>query len=164
MTTLYDLTGQYLALAELADDPNMPEDALTDTLEGLEGEIEIKAQALLQVVSGMEGDTTAIDQEIKRLSARKQVIKNRADRLRRYLFDNMTATGINKISCPLFQITLSKPRPMVVVENEDLIPDQYVKTAVHKRPIKADILAALKKGEAVPGCALGESKRALLIK
>ena len=53
MTTLYDMTGQYLALAELADDPNMPEDALTDSLEGIEGEIEVKAQALLQVVAGM---------------------------------------------------------------------------------------------------------------
>jgi hypothetical protein len=164
VTSLYDLTGKYLELAELADDPNMPEDALADTLEGLEGEIEIKAQALLQVVSGMDGDTTAIDHEIKRLSARKSVIQNRAKRLKQYLHDNMMATGINKISCPLFQITLSKPRPMVVVDNADLIPDSFIKTTIHKAPIKADILAALKKGEAVPGCVLGESKRALLIK
>ena len=164
MTTLYELAGQYLELATLADDPNMPEDALRDTLEGLEGDIEVKAQALLQVVAGIDSDTTAIDNEIKRLSARKRVIQNRATHLRRYLFDNMVATGINKISCPLFQITLSKPRPMVVVESEDLIPDEFIKTTVTRRPIKADILAALKKGDAVPGCALGESKRALMIK
>ena len=164
MTTLYNLTGQYLELAELADDPNMPEDALADTLEGLEGEIEIKAQALLQVVSGIQSDTTAIDNEIKRLSIRKKVMENRVTRLRQYLFDNMTATGINKISCPLFKITLSKPRPMVVVDNADLIPDSYIKTTIHKAPIKADILAALKRGDAVPGCVMGESKRALLIK
>ena len=164
MTTLYELAGQYLELATLADDPNMPEDALRDTLEGLEGDIEVKAQALLQVVAGIDSDTTAIDHEIKRLSARKRVIQNRANRLRSYLHENMVATGINKISCPLFQITLSKPRPMVCVDDADLIPEQYIKTTVTKTPIKKDILAALKKGEDVPGCALGESKRALLIK
>ena len=163
MTTLYEMTGQYLALAELADDPDMPEDALTDSLEGIEGEIEVKAQALLQVVAGMEGDTGAIDNEINRLQARKQVIQNRADRLRLYLHENMVISGINKISCTLFQITLTKARPMVVVNDVSLIPDKFIKTTTTKAPIKKDILAALKKGN-VPGCALGESKRSLKVK
>ena len=164
MTTLYDLTGQYLALAELADDPEMPEDALSDSLEGLEGDIEVKAQALLQVVAGFEGDTGAIDREIERLKGRKTVIQNRADRLRQYLFDNMVITGINKISCPLFQITLTKARPMVAVTDVDLIPDEYIKTTITKAPIKKDILTALKAGEDVAGCELGESKRSLRVK
>ena len=134
MTTLYDMTGQYLALAELADDPDMPEDALTDSLEGIEGDIEVKAQALLQVVAGMEGDTGAIDKEINRLQDRKRVIQNRADRLRQYLFDNMVISGINKISCTLFQITLTKARPMVMVKEVALIPDKYIKTTNTKAP------------------------------
>jgi hypothetical protein len=164
VTKLYELTGSYLALAELADDPNMPEDALTDSLEGLEGEIEIKAQALLQVVSGLEGDTGAIDAEIKRLQARKGVINNRALSLRNYLKDNMAQTGINKISCPLFQITLSKARPMVAITDSLAIPDKYIRTLTQKQPMKKEILDALKAGESIPGCELGESARGLLVK
>ena len=164
MTSLYELSGQYLALAELADDPNMPPEALQDSLEGLEGAIEVKAQALLQVVAGMEGDTGAIDAEIKRLQERKRVIENRANRLRQYLFDNMQATGISKISCPLFAITLAKGRPVVVIDDADQIPEQYIKTTVTKTPIKAEIPKALKAGEAVPGCYLGESKQSLRIR
>jgi len=164
MTTLYEMAGRFLTVAELADDPNMPEDALTDTLEGIEGEIQDKAQALLQVCANMDGDIGAIDHEIKRLNERKTIISNRKQRLRDYLFDNMTATGIDKISCPLFNITLSKARPMVIVNHESLIPAKYIKTTTTTAPIKAEILKALKAGEAVPGCALGESKRALLIK
>ena len=164
MTTLYDMTGQYLALAELADDPDMPEDALTDSLEGIEGEIEVKAQALLQVVAGMEGDTGAIDRELERLKGRKQVIQNRANRLRQYLFDNMVISGIDKISCPLFQITLAKARPVVVVNEVKAIPDKFIKTTLTKAPMKKEILAALKAGEGVSGCVLGESKRSLRIK
>ena len=164
MTSLYEMTGQYLALAELADDPNMPEDALTDSLEGIEGEIEVKAQALLQVVAGMEGDTGAIDREIERLKGRKQVIQNRANSLRQYLFDNMVISGINKIACPLFQITLAKGRPMVVVNDAESIPDKYIKTTITRAPVKKEILAALKAGEGVAGCVLGESKRSLRVK
>jgi len=164
MTKLYELTGKYLELSTLADDPDMPEDALTDTLEALEGEIEVKAQALLQVVAMIEGEAVAAETEAKRINAIAKVKRNRMDRMREYLRQNMLATGINKISCPLFNITLAKPRPMVVINNEAEIPHQYIKTTVTKTPIKKDILAALKRQRIVPGCALGESKRALLIK
>jgi len=164
MTTLYDMAGRYMALADLADDPNMPEDALTDTLDGIEGEIQDKAQALLQVVSNLTGDTDAIDAEVKRLQVRKKLIQNRADRLRQYLHDNMVITGINKIECPLFNITLSKARPMVVIKDASEIPLKFTVSKTTTAPVKKDILAALKAGEDVPGCLLGESKRALLIK
>lgn len=164
MTALYELTNQYLALSQLADDPDMPPQALADSLEGIEGAIEVKAQALLQVVAGWEADAAAVDIEIKRLLARKQVLLARGNSLRDYLRENMLRTGIDKISCPLFSITLAKSRPMVVITDESAIPDRYVETKVVKQPIKADILSALKAGEDVPGCALGESKRALLIK
>ena len=164
MIKLYELAGQYLALSELADDPNMPPEALQDSLEGLEGEIEVKAQALLQVVAGMEGDTGAIDAEIKRLQTRKRVIENRAASLRDDLYQNMVATGISKISCPLFQITRAMGRPMVAVQDESQIPDEYIKTTITKAPMKADILKALKDGIEVPGCLLGTSKESLRIK
>ena len=161
---LYELKNQYLALAELADDPDMPEQALQDSLEGITGEIELKAEALLQVVANMEGDTTAIDAEIKRLQERKRIINNRRQSLRDYLQINMEQSGIDKIACPLFAITLSKPRPMVVITDESAIPDDYIKVTVTSAPIKADILKALKSGESIPGCALGETKRGLSIR
>lgn len=164
MSKLYELTGQYLEVSALADDPDFPMESIQDTLEGIEGEIADKAQALLQVVASMEGDTTAIDNEINRLQSRKRVIQNRAQSLRDYLYRNMVDSRINKIDCPLFSITLSKPRPMVVVQDERAIPDQYKKTTVVSKPEKADILKALKAGKEVPGCYLGETQRSLIIK
>lgn len=164
MSKLYELTGQYLAVSALADDPDFPIESIQDTLKGIEGEIEIKAQSLLQVTSNMDGDIAAIDNEIKRLQARKTVINNRKQSLRDYLFRNMMETGINKIDCPLFSITLARPKPMVVINDESAIPDNFIKTTVKKAPVKADILKALKAGEDVPGCMLGETKRALIIK
>lgn len=164
MSKLYELTGQFLALSTLADDPDMPANALADSLEGIQGEIEIKAEALLRVVSNMDGDITAIDAEIDRLKHRKAIIENRKTSLRDYLQHNMEVTGINKIDCPLFSITLAKPRPMAVVENESLVPAEFVRTKTVTAVDKKAVLDALKAGRAIPGCVLGESKRSLTIR
>ena len=43
MSTLYELTNDYLTLLDMAEDPDVEEDVLRDTMEGIEGEIEIKA-------------------------------------------------------------------------------------------------------------------------
>lgn len=44
MSTIYELTEDYLRLLELAEDPDTDPEAFADTLEGLDGEIEIKAE------------------------------------------------------------------------------------------------------------------------
>jgi len=164
MSKLYTLTGQFLALSELADDPDMPEGALADSLEGIAGEIELKAEALLQVVANMDGDIAAINSEIDRLKRRMSVIENRKISLREYLQRNMEASGISKIDCPLFSITLAKPRPMAVIENESLVPAEFVQTKTLTSVNKKTVLDALKAGRVIPGCALGESRRSLTIR
>lgn len=40
--TLYELTGEFLELFQLMEDPEMDEEALRDTLEGMEGEFDAK--------------------------------------------------------------------------------------------------------------------------
>jgi hypothetical protein len=161
---LYELTNQFAALSRLVDDPDTPEGALTDSLEGIEGEIELKAEALLQVVTNMGSDVCSIDDEIARLNHRKAVIANRQQSLKDYLRHNMQASGISKISCPLFDITLTKPRPMAVVQDEALVPDEYVESKVVRRVKRDRVLAALKNGKDIPGCVLGESAPGLVIK
>ena len=50
MSTLYELTADWLALMEMAEDPDIEEDVFMDTLEGIEGEIEIKADGYAKVI------------------------------------------------------------------------------------------------------------------
>ena len=98
------------------------------------------------------------------MQARKRAIENRKESLRDYLYHNMQTARIDKIECPFLTITLQKARPMVVVHDETMIPDEYVQTTTVKRPKKDRILKALKAGKDVPGCALGSSKQALTIR
>jgi hypothetical protein len=155
---LYELTEQYKELANLDVEPEL----LADTLEGIEGEIEIKAENLLSVVSNMSSDVDAIDNEIKRLQARKKTIANRQDWLREYLRSNMEAMSIDKISCPLFTITLRKATQAVSIGDLSLVPDEYKKVTVS--PDKVKIKNDLKAGADIPGCELVDGKRGLMIK
>ncbi len=160
---LYELTGQLKELEKLAEFEDMQE-SVADTIEAIEGEFNDKAVALISVSRTLDGNIESVDAEIKRLTARKKVLTNKKDSMVEYLRSNMEANDINKISCPLFTITLSKAKDMVVVDNEEEIPTDYIDIKMVKQPMKKEMLAALKAGDDVQGCHLGKSKRGLLIK
>ena len=162
MTQLYILTEQHRGLEKLAESDN--ELDLADTFEALEGEFNAKAISLINVVKNKDGDILAIDDAIKRLQDRKKSITNRQDSMREYLRTNMEASGINKIECPLFTITLAKGRDVVLVGDQEKIPADYLNIKTSVTPMKDDILKALKAGESIPGCELSKSKSSLRIK
>lgn len=164
MTQVYKLSEQHRELQELVTSGEMTLDDLKDTFDGLEGQFNEKAISLVHVVSNLDADTTAISAEIKRLQDRKKAIENKQASAREYLRTNMEASGITKIECPLFSITLAKGRDTAFIEDESKIPDDLIDVSVVQKPDKRKILTALKSGEEVPGCRLETSKPSLRIK
>ncbi len=164
MTSLRTMTGQYQELMTLASDPELPPEALADTLEGLEGEIKVKAENIVHVLLNSDTDITALDVEIKRLQVRKKAIENGKSRLKDYLRFNMEATGISKIECPLFSISLGKGRDMVSIDNENLLSTEYVAITTTITPDKLKILKHLQSGANITGASLTKSQSSLRIK
>lgn len=165
MTQLYKIADQYREVAALADgdDENLAV-ALRDTLQAIEGEFDQKAQAVVQIALNLDADVSAIDAEIERLKARKTALNNRSSSLREYLRTNMEATGISKISCPLFSITLAAGRESVVVDDEAALPDDLMRVKTEISPDKTAIAAKLKAGEEVPGARLERGQSSIRIK
>lgn len=159
---LYELTGKYLELLALAQDPDVPEEAFLDTVEGLEGEIQLKAENVVKFIMSLEGSIDAVKKEIQRLTARKRTLENRDQGIREYLRRNMDVSGISRIECNLFLISLAVGRPVVVIEDEEQIPEEYL--VITTRPDKAKILSDLKAGKEIPGASLGTSKPSLRIR
>lgn len=165
MTTLYTISKEYQELAALAE--NADEDmavAVRDTMEGIEGEFQEKGKALAMVTLNMDGDLEAIQSQIDRLTERKRVVANRKESLKEYLRTNMEAAGITKITHPLFTITLGKGRPVVVVDDEKAVPDDYMNIKVTSAPDKAMIAKAIKEGIEVPGAHSEIGKSSISIK
>lgn len=165
MTALYEISKQYQELAALAEagDEELAA-ALSDTMEGIEGEFQEKGKALAMVTLNMDGDIEAIKTQIARLTERKKIMENRQESLKEYLRTNMERTGIKKITHPLFTITLGKGKPIVVIDEESKIPDEYINTTVTTAPMKAEIAKAIKEGKDVPGAHSENGKSSISIK
>lgn len=165
MTALYTITEQFKELAALAETAD--EDlaiALRDTMEGIEGEFQEKGKAIAMVTLNIDGDLEAIQSQIDRLTERKRIITNRKESLKEYLRTNMEASGITKITHPLFTITCGNGKPTVVIDDEKAIPDEFINVKVTSAPDKQMIAKAIKEGNEVPGAHSEIGKSSISIK
>jgi hypothetical protein len=165
MSKLYEVAAQYRELAQLldTDDAGLAE-AVRDTLDAIAGEFQQKAQAVVHIGLNLDADCVALDSEIDRLKQRKSALVARHESLREYLRSNMEATGIKKISCPLFTITLSDGRETAVIDVESDLPDDLVTVKTVVAPNKVEILKRLKTGEVIPGAHIERSQSSVRIK
>lgn len=145
MASLFDLTGEYLELLEMAQDPDIDPQALIDTMEGIDGEIEFKAEGYAKIIKEMESYADACANVIKVLQDKKRKYENNIDRMKKSLENSMRVTGKTKFKTALFSFCIQKNPASLVIDNEDLIPPEYlmIKQEVNKSALKD----AIKAGE-----------------
>lgn len=115
-----------------------------------------KAQDCEMVARVMEAHLRAINAEIRRLQDLRKARKARADVKRRYVLDNMLASGISRIDVQLFSISVAKSPPSVDIFDEQQLPADYL-TAPVPPPSQLDkklIAQAIKNGAEVLGARL----------
>lgn len=163
--TLYEMTTEYQILLEMAEDPEVDGETLTDTLEALGGEIEDKADGYAKVLKQLDADAAFLKAEEKRLADRRKAIENNSARMKAALQNAMTLTGKPKFKTDLFSFTIRKNPARVVIDREDTngAPVEFV---VIQRPTwnKEALKEALKAGKDVRGIAHLEQTESLLIK
>ncbi len=160
MTTLYSMTSDYLAIMQEDLEP----DVMKDCLDSIKESINEKGGNIAIVANEMDSDIARLDFEIKRLQNRKTESVNKKARLLNYLKENMIYCDINKITHPLFTITLRKPSKRTVVDDVSLLPDEYVTVKTEVKPDLNKIKKALKEGVSIDGARLEDGETALLIK
>ena len=130
MASLYEVTGNILALQEMLESPLDDEDVLKDTLEGVQGEYEIKLESYCKVIKNLEADMDALKAEAKRLTDKRKVLENNVDRLKKAMFDSMKATNTDKVKGQLFTVAIQKnggKLPVIVDVETSELPDELVK-------------------------------------
>jgi phage host-nuclease inhibitor protein Gam len=148
----------------MAENGDIPEDALIDTLQAVTGEFNEKAKQVAFVIQNMGAPIPAIDAQIARLQAMQKSIQSREEWLKNYLLSNMMANEISEISCDYFKIKVVSGRESVVVDNMDLLPDEFVRVKTEIAPDKIAISKAIKNGSEVSGARLERSAPSLQIK
>ena len=165
MNTLYQLTADYLNLLEIAEDPDIDEQAFMDTLDGIEGAIEVKAEGYAKVMRQLEADAAACEAESKRLKNKAKTIENNIKRMKQALQFAMQATGKTKFKTALFSFYIQK-NPASVVMDEPYIENIPERFLVRKDPEinRKAIRDAINAGEDLEGLAHLEQTESLRIK
>lgn len=163
MANIYELTTEWQNVFEMLLDPEIPEDAVFDTIEMIEVDMDTKADNYAKLIKSMDGDVGAIDQEIKRLQERKATITNRKTQLKVNLEYMMRATGRTKFKTALFSFGIQKNGgvPPLMLAPDIPIPAEYLKPG---DPDTAKIRQALENGEALSFAAFGERGESLRIR
>lgn len=159
MSTLYELTNDYLTLLDMAEDPDIDPQAFADTLEALGGELEMKADGYARVMKELEGRAATMRFESKRLENGYKTIERNIDRMKHALQDSMVATDKRKFKTDLFSFSIRKNPASVVIDRETSIPPEFLipqDPKINKKAIKAAIdrgdditFAHLEQGESL---------------
>ncbi len=125
MSTMYELTDNFMAVLEMASDPEIPPEAIADTLEGIEGEIELKAQSYAIIIKELEGEAVKLKTEETRLLSKRKSLENNIKRIKDNLFNAMKITGKEKFKTDLFSFGIQKSPAKLVIDDLSLIPEKY---------------------------------------
>lgn len=165
MANIYEIASDWFRVQEMMEDPELDPQTLADTLEAIEGELEVKAENYAKVMKNLEGDIVAIKAEIDRLTSKKKTIENNIKNMKATLQSVMEVTGKTKFKTDLFSFGIQKNVPSVVIDVEDVrdIPEDYLK---FKEPEvdKTAIKAAINDGVDLTGIAHLETKYSLRIR
>lgn len=111
MSTLYELTDNYLMLLEMMDDPEVDPQAIWDTMDSITGELEDKADGYAKIIAELDSRIEGVSREIDRLTTRKRSMQTNVDRLKTALKESMQKTGRLKFKTKLFSFGLQEAGP-----------------------------------------------------
>lgn len=158
---LFSITQEYRQqLAALAD-LDLPPEAVADTVEGMQGDIEKKLRAVIAYSLELDILAKGADEAATRMIARTKALEKRSEYLRSYALQAMQTAGIGEVATDEFAAKVAKKPASVNVIDPALVPADYLRTppAPAPAPDKTAIAAALKAGQAVPGCELVQGFR-----
>jgi len=161
---LFDITEDMKGLLDLVEKGEFSLEEVTDTLEGIQAELDDKCRAVLNVREMLLGDVATIDAEIERLKALRKAPANGAERLSESLKSTMLALGEDKMNLGTFKLTLRKPMKKIGDVDESRVPDSYFTVIPESRKLdRKALLADLKSGD-TDCCELVDGERSLMIR
>lgn len=162
---LYEVADAYLAaLAGLADRDDLAPEIIADTLEAVQGEVQVKAVNVAAFVRNVEIEADALADRAAMMAERAKRAQKVADGLKAYLATHLMRCGLKEAAHEGVRVALVKNPPAVHIEDAAKVPDEFKRAPPAPppppaMPDKQAIAAALKAGLPVEGCVLLQSYR-----
>jgi hypothetical protein len=152
---LYEITNEAQYLAALLETEELTPELEAELLINQE-QLQTKAINYAKVISNYQGESDAIDAEIKRLKSMKESRDKKVTWLTDSLKRAMMVSGIEKIDSPLFKLSLRRSEA-VEVEVPEALPIDWQVKKVTITADKVGIKKAIKEGYAITGARLVEN-------
>lgn len=152
--TLRDISAEIIQLVEELQDVSDTEAAasIIEELDALQIEQAKKLDSIAHVRIEQRADVKAIDDEIKRLQARKRAITAAGQFLDHYVMGELKRQGITRHKGRLANISIRKSPVACEVVDIEAVPDEYKETRVEVKVLKSDaILANRNSDDEIPG-------------
>jgi len=145
-----------------AQDPQIDEQTLADTVEGLTDLHEILA-AIVRAVLADEAMAIGLKCRISDMQGRLDRLQDRAAKRRQIAKDVMVDLDLKKLTAPDFTASIRPGMPGLVVLNEDAVPKTYWEPGEPR--LRRQVLASdLKGGAEVAGAALSNPEPVLSVR
>ena len=144
MSSLYELTAEYQQLLDMAEDPDVDPQTLTDTMEAIGGEIEDKADGCAKVIKELSTNVAAKKAEAQRLLDSARSEESNIKRIKANLLNAMVVSGKRKFKTRLWNFAVVQNPVSVVIPDESRVPEEYLKAKIEID--KSAIKEALKSG------------------
>ena len=164
MNNIFNLIDEYNTLYDMLTDPEADEQVVIDTLEGVTGEIEIKAAGLVDVINKLDMEIEACKKHKEEWAARQKVRENGRERVKKSILTVMSATGLQEIKAGDVTIKMQNAGGQLpIIINEDMtVPERFTKLTIETD--KTAIRKALEAGEVLDFAKYGERSKVLKIK
>ncbi|PJH64304.1 siphovirus Gp157 family protein, partial [Salmonella enterica] len=116
MATLYKLNESYQNILQVAE--MMDEEDFKEALNGIEDDIENKADGYAKVIKELEIQVDGLKREEKRLKERRTILENKIKNMKENLENSMKLQGKTKFKTPLFSFNIQNNAPSLTVMDE----------------------------------------------
>ena len=157
LPVLYEIAKDYKdALEELTD---IEDEAVVDTLEGLKGTLETKSENIIKYTQNLNGKIQAMKEAEKNMADRRKRLEKKVIGIKKYVKNVMEENQINKIETVHFDLSIRKNPPKAIIEDEEMIPKDFIDTQVIEKVNVNKVKEELKKGSSVQGAKLVQETR-----
>ena len=155
---LYEITNTYQQFLDALEEGEIPQECISDTLEGLDGVFEEKIDNIACMIKSLEADAEKFKAEISALNSRKKTAESSAEWLRQYVSSSLQAVGKTKMETARNKLSFRKSVKLHLEDNFTnlLSRTQQERFLRYKEPEldKKAITDALKQGEEIAGAKL----------
>lgn len=164
MDTLYNITNKIIDLMDKAENGELTEEEQSLLSQEVEKELINKSSSIIAYVQNNEALSKAIDDEIDRLTEMKKKLKNKTDKFKEQVLNNMDRLGIENVTTNIGKLAIRKNPISVEILNENIVPEEFKKEVVKVNIDKAAIKNHFKEtGEIIPGTIINTEKYSLRI-